>query len=175
MRKNASFFSSRRSESGSTLLEILAALLVISILGLGIWNGVAACLRLTTRFHDAALRSSELLRLDDRLRALAQRVRIPYWVPDHLIESADGELHIAYLDGDPSKSMALKFSQGTLIVEGGETSARYSDIASAAFSPAADPAGEVYGLTVSVEEKGGTPVTITARFGSAPLSGRYAP
>lgn len=158
------------TQDGSTLLEVLAALLIMSILGLGIWSAVSSSLRLTTKIHDSTMASTRILVLDDRLRALAGRIRAPFWVPDFLIEATDSEMHVAYLDGDPSKSLILKIDGNVLSIDDGTTVTRHSGFTRVSMAATPDSSGRVCGITVSLEEKGRASFSLTARFGSAPVT-----
>ena len=171
MRRAARCSSTRPTgaQDGFTLLEILAGLLIMSILGVSIWGGVSACIRVTSRIHDTALASTRILAMDDTLRNLAGRIRAPYWASEYLIENAEGEMRIAYLDGDPAKSMVLKMAGGALSVFDGVTTYAYQGFAGVSAQAAADKDGNVFGISVTVEEKGRAPFSITARFGSAPV------
>ena len=160
---------------GSTLLEVLAALLIMSILGLGMWSAVSACLRLTTKIHDSTMASTRILNIDDRLRDLAGRVRAPFWVPDFLIETTETEMHVAYLDGDPSKSLILKADGGALSIDDGSTVKRYPGFQRVTMAAAQDSAGKTCGITVSLEKKGGESFSVMARFGSTPVTAGAAP
>ncbi len=159
----------RRGTDGFTLLEVLAGLLIMSILGAAIWGGVSASLRVSTRIHDTALASTRILGMDDRLRSLAARIRVPYWTPEYLMEAADGEMRIAYLDGDPAKSLVLKADSGTLTISDGSAVTAFAGFTSTEVAAAKDKAGNVFGVSVTVEEKGRAPFVITARFGSTPV------
>jgi hypothetical protein len=150
------------------VLEVLAALLILSLLGIGAWNAVSVSLRLVTRIHDKVLASVRLLELDDRIRDLAGRVRAPFWAPDHAAIMADG-VTVPYLDGNPDKSLSLSFRDGKLVVGDGEIISRYIDFMIADFSMAVDSQNMIFGITVALEEKDGERVSITARFGSTPL------
>ena len=173
MRRNERLFSKRNSrttrEDGSTLLEVIVALVILSLLGVGAWNAAAASLRLMSRFHDKAISGARLLELDDRLGDLAGRVRTPFWMSAHVVTTEGGGFGVSYLDGDPTRSLTLGFQDGVLSVGDAVTTYRYTDFTSASFSPAEDDSKNVFGVTVTLAAKDGQDVAITARFGSTPM------
>lgn len=174
MPRAAPWSTHRRSESGSSLIEVIAALLIMSIVGMGIWNSVAAGLRISGRIGDSVRAGTVLLSLDDRLRELASRVRIPFWSKDYLVESSADEMRVAWLDGDPAKSIIMKRDGDALVIDDGTAPRRYKGMASIAFSAASSDQGGVYGITVTVEGPGFTRREITAAFGSMPIGAAAA-
>ncbi len=166
--------SSRESEAGSTVLEVIITLFILSIIGAGVWQGVSVSLRLISRFHDRILMSARVLELDDKLRDLALRVRAPFWMSGQAVTSEAGALSVSYLDGDPAASLKLSFVDGVLSIgETGRTQ-RYTDFRRADFSPALDAEKNVYGISVALEAKDGEKISITARFGSTPMGSGLA-
>jgi hypothetical protein len=168
MRRNGRF-SSSESEGGSTLLEVIAAMAIISILGIGAWNAVSASLRIAGRIHDNAIASERLLVLDDRVRGLAGRIRAPFWAARQAVEADAGSMSVSFLDGNPEKKMSLSFQGGILSVDDGSAVTRFTGFTEADFSPATDDGNNVFGITVNVRTKDGKRLAITARFGSMPI------
>jgi len=168
MRTNTRFFS-RRNERGSTILEVVVALFILSTLGIGAWYAVGVSLRLADRLREKMLANVRLLQLDDRLRGLAGRVYLPYWAPDGIVQTGDGALSVPYLDGDPKKELNLTFREGTLSVSDGEMSTHYTGFPHVELSAATNDSSHQYGISVQLEGKDGRRVLITARFGATPL------
>jgi prepilin-type N-terminal cleavage/methylation domain-containing protein len=164
-------YPSRRTEDGWTLMEVLVAMAVLSLLALGAWNAAAVSLRLASGIRERTLEASRLLELDDRLRALASRVRTPYWAGGHGVSLADGGCRVAWLDGDPQKGLLMAFRDGVLTVGDGETAASYPGFRRAAFLSALDAEGRPYGVSVDLETEGGRALAVTGRFGGAPVRG----
>lgn len=166
---------SRRNEKGSTILEVLVALFILSSLGIGAWQAVGVSLRLSSRLRDAMLAGSRLIQLDDRIRELAARVLPPYWAPDHIAKIGNGTVSVPYLDGDLSKNFTMSFKKGMLAVGDGVTSTQYPDFQSVTFSPATDKESHSFGIRVEATGKDGKPVVISARFGGAPVGSAVSP
>jgi hypothetical protein len=174
MRKNTRFFS-RGNEGGSTILEVVVAMFILSTLGFGAWHAVGVSLRLAAKFKEEMLTTVRLLQLDDRLRGLAGRVYLPYWAPDGIVQIGDGVLSVPYLDGDVTKELSLTFREGILFINDGQALTQYPGFPRADFSSATDDGHHQYGLTVALEGKDGKSVLITARFGATPLGSLTSP
>ncbi len=167
--------SSEGSERGSTLLEVIIALLILSLIGIGAWSAASVSLRTARRTHDGILEGSRLLRLDDCIRDLAGRVLTPYWMPDPDVRLDGGRMSVAYLDGDPGKSFGLEFAQGVLTVEGGERPSRFTGFQNVELSPALDADKRIYGVRLDIQTGRGRHTMIIARFGGAPIGAHSAP
>lgn len=167
-------FPSRRPEGGWTFLEVLVALAVLSLLGVGAWDAAAVSLRLASGIRERTLEASRLLELDDRLRGLALRVRTPYWAGSHEVSLADGSCRVAWLDGDRDKGLLMAFRDGTLTVGDGENAASYPGFRRAVFLSALDAENRPFGVSVELETEGGRVLTVTGRFGGAPVRGGAA-
>jgi hypothetical protein len=170
MRKRPSCCS-RNSEHGSTILEVMIALAILSALALGAWSAVGASLRLSGRQRERVRESADLLAADDALRGLALRVRPPFWGPPAPTQVGPDELVVPFLDGDPRKSLHVAFRDGTLLLGDGAATAAFTGFTSGAVAPAVDAAGTVYGLSIELTRADGRTVTIVARFGGMPVGG----
>jgi hypothetical protein len=168
MRKNTRFFSGK-NDSGSTIIEVVVALFVLSTLGVGAWYAVGVSLRLAGRLRDGMLANVRLLRLDDRLRGLAGRVYLPYWAPDGIVRIGDGALSVPYLDGDSKKELNVTFREGILTVGDGGMATRYAGFQHVELSAATDDSNHQCGVTVLLDSRDGKAVRIVARFGATPL------
>ena len=69
----------RRNEQGSTILEVLIALVILTMLGMATWHAAGVSLRLAGRLHERVRASSRLLQLDDALRPIFRHLLEPYW------------------------------------------------------------------------------------------------
>ncbi len=162
-------FSSRGTERGSTLLEVIIAMVVLSLIGVGAWSAAAVSLRAARRTHAGILAGSRLLRLDDRIRDLAGRVLTPYWMPDPEVTLAGGTMSVSGLDGDPGKTFGLSFQDGVLTVAEGEQSTRWGGFKGAELSPALDKDQHIIGVRLDLQTGPGAHTVIVARFGGTPI------
>jgi len=167
--------SSNMNERGSTILEVVAALAVLSALGIGAWHAAGASLRLAARLRATIVADARMLQLDDGLRGLAGRVLLPYWAPDGIVRVAEGQLSVPWLDGDSAKCMSLVFQEGVFVLGDGETCMRYRDFTRVDLSPAVDDEHHQYGVSVEGEDAAGRRFRIIARFGSTPLGSIPSP
>ncbi len=161
---------SRASENGSTILEVMVALLVLSLLGMGAWNAAAVTLRHAALMHKRVRENAGLLQMDEMLRGMAVRIRAPFWAGEHALEIKDGEAAVPYMDADPAKRLILSFRQNVFSIGDGETTVPYPGYTGASFSEARDNNDRICGVTVELEAGDGERVSITARFGSMPLA-----
>ncbi|MGO9307793.1 MAG: type II secretion system protein J [Spirochaetia bacterium] len=165
---------SRRNEGGSTILELLVALLVISALGVGAWHAAGVSLRMAHRLRHSLTAGARLLQLDDALRDLAASVIPPYWAPEQLVEASDTGLTVPYLDGCADRSLVMRFENGVLHLGDGQHWIQYSGLQSVTFSAATE--GQLhYGVTVRLEWTGGRSAVMTARFGGTPAGSAGSP
>ena len=160
------------NDRGSSVLEVFVTVLLLSALGLALWSGVSAGVRLGRRALRDSLAAARLVQLDSFLRRSALRVRTPFWETGPVEQTGPGWLRVAWLDGEPSEGMLLEQRDGLLLVHAGP-------VAPVAFGPFAaleiglyrDPAGEPRGLRVAVVVAGGQdPVVIVAPFGGYPVA-----
>jgi prepilin-type N-terminal cleavage/methylation domain-containing protein len=156
---------SRRGEEGFTLLEVLAGMVVLSLLGIGVWTAVTVAWRSVERFREGARAGSQALRLDDRFRACAGRVRPPWWGGEPELRSEGNSWRISCLDGDPGKTLTLSWQGGVLAIDDGESVTRYPGIADADCAPARDGTGVPFGAEISLEVEHVGRFTIVARYG----------
>jgi hypothetical protein len=161
--------SSSTTESGSTLLEAIVALTIISILGIGAWNAVGVSIRIAGRIREKAIENVHVLQLDDALRELASRVRAPYWAPEQKVETEAGTARVSNLDGDAEKSFTLAFQDGVLTVDDGNRVLRFTEFSRVDFSAATDEKLGNYGLTMDLSTKDGRAFSMTARFSGLPI------
>jgi Tfp pilus assembly protein PilV len=161
---------SRASEDGSTILEVMVALLVLSLLGMGAWNAAAVSLRQAGRIQKKVRENAGLLQMDEMLRGMAVRIRAPFWAGEHSLEITDGEAAVPFMDADPEKRLILSFRQNVFSISDGETTVPYPGYTSASFSEARDKDDRICGVTVELAAGDGEGISITARFGSMPLA-----
>jgi prepilin-type N-terminal cleavage/methylation domain-containing protein len=164
MRRIARSYS-RPGEEGFTLLEVLAGLVVLSLLGIGVWTAVTVALRSVERFREGARAGSQALRLDDRFRACVDRVRPPWWGGEPEMRTEGHTWRISCLDGDPGKMLTLSWQDGVLTIDDGERVMRYRGIVDADCAPAMDGTGMPFGAELSLEAEHLGRFTIVARYG----------
>jgi hypothetical protein len=140
-------------------------MVILSLLGIGVWTAVTVAWRSVDRFREGALAGSQALRLDDRFRACADRVRPPWWGGEPELWEEGHTWRISCLDGDPGKTLTLSWQGGVLSIDDGDSVTRYRGIADADCAPARDVAGMPFGAELSIEAEHLGRFTIVARYG----------
>lgn len=156
---------SRAGEEGFTLLEVLVGMVVLSLLGIGVWTAVTVAYRSVERFRESVRAGVQVLQLDDRFREGAARVRPPWWSGEPDIQAEGHMWRISCLDGDPGKTLTLSWQDGVLSIDDGKRVARYRGFTDADLSPALDDAGIPFGALLSLEGEHFGRITIVARYG----------
>lgn len=175
MRRGVGWYSLRhglRSDGGSTVLEVLATVLLLSVLGLALASGVGAGVRLVRRTLRDSLAVARLAQVDRRLRQAALRVRTPLWESGPDTEAGPGWLRVAWVDGEPGEAILLEDRDGLLVVRvREEPPAAFGPFAGLAFDLFRDAEGGLAGLQVSLApaEDPADPLVILAPFGGSPL------
>jgi len=161
------------SDRGSSVLEVFVTVLLLSALGLALWSGVSAGVRLGRRALHDALAASRMVQLDRVIRQAALRVRTPFWEPGPVEETGPEWLRVSWLDGEPSEGMILERRGSLLIVQVREDPPMaFGPFAELDFGVYEDAGGEPRGLRVSVVPEGkeqDDPQVILASFGGSTI------
>ena len=176
MRKNRIGRSlSRPAEDGFTVLEVLAGLAILSLLGLGVWSGAASSLRTASRVRAAMLANARLLQLDDRLREAVGRIVPPWWCDGPEIRESEGSWRVPLVGGDPAKFLVIECANGVVSIDDGDYVSRFPGFTSLRLAPAWEGKGGLRGLTIEVFATGIGAFSISARFGGAELCAQGIP
>jgi prepilin-type N-terminal cleavage/methylation domain-containing protein len=166
MRRIAPESSGPRDE-GFTLLEVLLGMVILSLLGIGMWTAVTISQRSVERFHTGSLANARLLQIDDRFRECIARIRAPWWdVVPGLETSVDG-WRIAFLDGDPRKLLVISYRDGSLCIDDGAYVSRYPGFDPVRLETVLGADAVPFGASLTLEGRQVGSTTIIARFGGA--------
>jgi prepilin-type N-terminal cleavage/methylation domain-containing protein len=176
-------------EDGFTIIEVLAALTVISFCGLLMTGFVSSMIRLGDRARQELSIARDLLRLDGEIRALVSAVAIPYWERKALLEAGASGLSIPWYGGRADHALRFVRRDDAFAVEfpAGEA-ARFPGIIKASGTTESlrvhqnttvsllitvvevlrDSQGIPYGLDISYQYQG-RPGHTAARFSTLPL------
>lgn len=168
----------KNNEAGSTTIEALVALLILSIAGAALVAGSSGGIAAAVRAQRAAKDATTVLRLDDVLRRAALRVRLPYW--DRSAASAAtgtqtgagtaaGALSVPWFDGVAAETLRLSVEGEKLTVEDGGVTTTFSGLRNIAAEFIVGADDSVSGIDLRCEI-GGRQVHVVAPFGAVPLA-----
>jgi prepilin-type N-terminal cleavage/methylation domain-containing protein len=170
--------TSSKSDDGFTLLEITVGLVVISLIGVVVWQGASWTGRLFEKISSSVFSTVRTVQLDRCLRDETARVKAPFWVKEFEARENEGHtLSVPYLDGDADSYLVLEFRNDYIRVGRGKRGSE--DVVTLhSFGPFEDVSCEIarsgeereYGIKVSVRPgQTSKSVEIVARFGSNPF------
>lgn len=169
-----------RGDSGSTFVEVLAALAVLSVIGAVLWfsGGTAADgLQRAVRVRRVAV---ETLRFQRSLSRYAERVRPPYWMGECFAEGIDGldqQIRVAYLDRREAAWLEVaNGSRGLFIETSDGDSLRFPRLRASEIFLLSE-AGVAYGIAVLVspESAEADAIPVVAGFGATTVPSAGAP
>ena len=172
----SSFRNEPSSDGGFTFVEILVSLLLVSLLGLVIWSGLARGENLVRRTSRGTADAVRILQLDTALRKAAGRVRVPYWETGPQVEAGEDFLRVSWLDGQAQLYLSLGRRDGLLAVgfSTEEPEGLFGPFDEITLGLMTGPDGAARGIRVAVAGgaagvSGGRPIELQARFGGQPL------
>jgi hypothetical protein len=159
-------------------MEVLVTVLLLSALGLALWSGMSAAVRLGRRVVGEAVAAARLSQLDRVLRREALRVRTPYWATGPRAESGPDSLRVSWLDGQPSGTLLLERRGSLLVVRSDGPPAVFGPFANLEFDVFRGGTDHPQGLRVAVNaagDAGDDPVVLVVPFGGSPMPAGGAP
>jgi type II secretory pathway pseudopilin PulG len=167
----------KNNDAGSTTIEALVALLILSIAGAALVAGTSGGIAAAVRAQGAAKDATTVLRLDDAVRRAALRVRLPYWdrsavasaVAEAGAAAGAGALTVPWFDGVADETLRLSIEGETLKVESGGTTTIFSGMQNTAAKFITEKDDSVKGIDLRCEI-GGRQVHIVAPFGAVPMA-----
>ena len=156
------------NETGSTTIEALVALFILSIAGAALVAGARGGIASAAGAQRAAKSSISILRLDDAVRRAANRVRIPYWGYSVPVVDEGQTLSIPWYDGDPTLTLRLSLSADTVLLETGEEKYTFTGTQNVKQDLVLDRGGSVKGIDLQYEING-RQIRVLAPFGAFPL------
>lgn len=155
-------------EEGSTALEALIAIAVISIAAVALVAGARNGLSVITKAESSARDSAKVLRIDDALRSAASRVRVPYWARGTELESDGQQVTIPWYEGLRGSALTISLGNETLTIAEGATSRVFPDVPGARLALVNNPAGAVSAIELRYASRRGE-IRVLAPFGAAAL------
>jgi hypothetical protein len=166
------------NRDGFAYIEMMVALIIVSLVGGIIWQGMV---NTDTLLHKIVFHSSttvRLMQMEKSIRRFIGKVRYPFWVNDLGIEEGEDEIKIPFYEGESDRFLIVKYYDEQLIIEiqQGKTdelkqTEYFGPLSDVTIELAKNEDKEIIGVDflMYTENKLSDPVKITARFGSNPF------
>ena len=167
-----------RNDDGFTLLEMMVGLVILSLIGVVLWQGISHTGRLFEKISSGLFSTIRTVQMDQYLREETAKIKAPFWMEDLQIQENDGRsLSIPYLDGDADRYLVFEYRDDYLHVsetkqgsEGATKALVFGPFKEAAFDVMKNERDREYGIKFSVYPgRSSNAIDIVARFGSNPL------
>ena len=171
-------FSFLRNDDGFTLFEIMIALVIISVLGVVIWQGFTRGSALIEKISLNSLETINVIHIENSIRRITGEVQIPFWVAELLIEENNDMLTIPYYEGEKDRTLTVNFENNSLVFHINNTEddnpvdvQSFGPFSEVDFSLAKNETGEIFGIkyVLKHQKKSFDTITIIAGFGSNPF------
>ena len=166
------------SERGFTYIEVMVALIILSLAGVLIWQGVSASGKLLDKISARSSSTMRLMQTEEAVREFVGRIKIPFWMSTMDLEGEEGEITVPFYEGRNDTFLVMKYEDSSLIIgtrrADGEQMVgvkSFGPFSNAEIEGARDEEGKLFGITIVLYtgETLSDGVHITARFGSNPL------
>ena len=109
--------STKSSQDGFTLIEVLIAMFIMSILGMTVWMGFAVAVNLIHTVPQSTKLMQEFITLDSVLREYMSRVRLPFWQPElnYYIDSTSALF--PFYEGVEKKFLLIEFMDNEIYLK----------------------------------------------------------
>ncbi len=116
MRRNAKLRSRMldKNEDGFTFVEVIASILILSIIGFLIWQGSSIATRVLFKSTDRSIATIRLLQLDEVMRRETGHIVIPFWISRLEIETTHSRISVPYYQGDPDDVLIIEVVEDAL-------------------------------------------------------------
>lgn len=103
-------------ERGTTLVEVLTAMAVLSIIVVAMWSGFASSISLVKNIPESIDRTIDLVLLQRAFDREFGRVRVPYWTYEFEPEDDATSIVLPYCDGHPWKNLLIEFKDSHIVL-----------------------------------------------------------
>ena len=167
-----------KNDDGFTLLEIMVGLVILSLIGVVVWQGISHTGRLFEKISSSLFSTIRTVQMDQYIRDETAKIKAPFWIKDLRVQENGGQsLSIPYLEGDADRFLVFEYKGEYLHIgekkqgsEGAETMLAFGPFKEVAFEMAKNEKEHEYGIKFSVYPgKSLKVIEIVARFGSNPL------
>jgi prepilin-type N-terminal cleavage/methylation domain-containing protein len=114
--RNFKDYRNNHREDGFTFMEVIVAMAIMSLIGVSMWLGFTAAVKLIHRIPESTQMMQEFLGLDNMLREHVSRISIPFWEPqlDYYIDSSAAQF--PFYEGIKTKYLLVEFYESELIM-----------------------------------------------------------
>jgi prepilin-type N-terminal cleavage/methylation domain-containing protein len=167
-----------KSKSGFTYIEMMVALIILSLVGVLVWQGISASGKLLDKISVSSSTTMRLMQTEESVRELVGKIRIPFWINAMELEEGEGEIAVPFYEGRGENLLIIKYEDGSLIIGNRGTDEEqmhgvksFGPFSNAEIGVARSEEGELFGITVVLYPVKSPlkPLYITARFGSNPI------
>jgi len=167
-----------RSDKGFTYIEMMVALIILSLVGVLVWQGITGAGKLLDKISVHSSTTVRLMQTEEAVRGLVGNIRIPFWMSVIELEEVEGEIAIPFYEGRSDTLLEIKYEDSFLIIGTRETDEEqmedvksFGPFSNADIEVGRNQEGELFGITVVLYPVRSSldPVHITARFGSNPF------
>ncbi len=159
--------SKPRGDAGATFSHTLVALAVLVAMSAAAYPLAAAAIAALGKAASAAFGASRALVADASLRALAARVRPPFWAASIEPANSGDALEAPWLDGVLEKTAVVSWDGEALRIGEAEAAFRVGGLEHVELAWLEDGSGRVLGFALAFEA-GGRAWRVEAPFGAFP-------
>ena len=170
-------FGFLKNEDGFTFIEIMIALIITSLLGIVIWQGLARGSSLIEKISMSSSETVKVLQMEESIRTVTSKVIIPFWEDAIKIEEEDDKLSIPYFEAERDKFLSIKIEDDYLLIGSSKNKEEEQNIhlfgpfSEVDFELVYSEDDEIIGIKYMLQhtKKSFDTITIIARFGSNPF------
>ncbi len=167
-----------KNEDGFTLIEVMLALTIVSLLGIMIWQGLTKTGKLIEKIYFSSSTTLKIMEMEKYLRRMSGKIVVPFWVSEITIEEGNNVLTIPFYEGNSNSNLFLKFENNYLVIGCNDTEKKHSEnmhtfgpFSKVTFKLARNRYGDVFGIKFTIHhlKKSNEPIIITTSFQSNPF------
>ena len=160
----------KKSDNGFTFVEVLAAVIILTVLGVVIWQGFLSALTGIDGIGVEITECTKILQIDDTVREAASRIIVPFWLNTAPVEKEINLMRIPYIDSCSDKELIISFEKEVLTIETDGNTISFSAIDNVEMDFLTDDNNSIYGILLNINYSN-EKFTIEAPFGGLPVQG----
>jgi hypothetical protein len=181
-RFHALFLLLKKKSDGTTLIEVLVAVAVISVIGFAVWIGFSTTILMIKKIPTVVDGTISLIQYDVSLRKQLNRVKVPFWVYEYKAEEDSRSVQFPYCDGIATKLLIFEYNNDYVVIKTDssddknpidppEPEIKYGPFSEVSFELVKNDDDELTGLQITVvsEKNNLGEMTIFLRFSCSPF------